>query len=67
MCSYLQCYACAALGQIASQFEQSGESIESYEAFYTEYENSAWESLQSDAVPLALRSVVRDYFSSLNP
>ena len=57
----------AALGQIASQFEQSGGSIESYETFYTEYENSAWESLQSDAVPLALRSVVRDYFSSLNP
>ncbi len=57
----------AALGEIASQFEQSGESIESYEAFYTEYENSAWESLQNDAVPLALRSVVRDYFSSLNP
>ncbi len=57
----------AALGEIASQFEQSGESIESYESFYTEYENSAWESLQSDAVPLALRSVVRDYFSSLNP
>jgi myosin heavy subunit len=57
----------AALGQIASQFEQSGESIESYESFYTQYENSAWESLQSDAVPLALRSVVRDYFSSLNP
>ncbi len=57
----------AALGEIASQFEQSGESIDSYESFYTEYENSAWESLQSDAVPLALRSVVRDYFSSLNP
>ena len=57
----------AALGQIASQFEQSGESIESYEAFYTEYENSAWESLQSDAVPLGLRALVRDYFSSLNP
>ena len=56
-----------ALGEIASQFEQSGESIESYEAFYTQYETSAWESLQSDAVPLALRSVVRDYFSSLNP
>ena len=56
-----------AIGEIASQFEQSGESIDSYESFYTEYENSAWESLQSDAVPLALRSVVRDYFSSLNP
>lgn len=57
----------AALGKIASQFEQSGESIDSYESFYAEYEKSAWESLQSDAVPLALRSVVRDYFSSLNP
>ncbi len=56
-----------ALGQIASQFEQSGESISSYEEFFMHYETSAWESLQNDAVPLALRSVVRDYFSSLNP
>ncbi len=57
----------AALGEIASQFEQSGESISSYEEFFMRYQTSAWESLQSDAVPLALRSVVRDYFSSLNP
>ena len=57
----------SALGETTSQFDQSGQSLVPYQEVFGQYETSAWQSLQSGTVPLALRPLVRDYFSSLNP
>ncbi len=44
-----------------------GESRVSYDTVFSEYQNSANRALESDYVPLGLRDVVRDYFTSLEP
>lgn len=44
-----------------------GESRVNYDAVFSEYQNSANRALESDYVPLGLRDVVRDYFTSLDP
>ncbi|MDE2950836.1 MAG: hypothetical protein OXT68_08710 [Chloroflexota bacterium] len=44
-----------------------GESRVSYDTVFSEYQNSANRALESDYVPLGLRDVVRDYFTSLQP
>ncbi len=44
-----------------------GESRVSYDTVFSEYQNSANRALESDYVPLGLRDVVRDYFTSLDP
>lgn len=38
-----------------------------YNQVFSDYSNSAARSLESDYIPLGLRDVVRDYFSSLEP
>lgn len=38
-----------------------------YNQVFSDYSNSATRSLESDYIPLGLRDVVRDYFSSLEP
>ena len=44
-----------------------GESRVSYDTVFSEYQDSANRALESDYVPLGLRDVVRDYFTSLEP
>ena len=44
-----------------------GESRVSYDTVFSDYENAAHRALESDYVPLGLRDVVRDYFTSLEP
>ncbi len=44
-----------------------GESRVSYDTVFSEYQNTANRALESDYVPLGLRDVVRDYFTSLEP
>ncbi len=44
-----------------------GESRVSYDRVFSEYQNAANRALESDYVPLGLRDVVRDYFTSLEP
>ena len=44
-----------------------GESRVSYDTVFSEYQNAANRALESDYVPLGLRDVVRDYFTSLEP
>ncbi len=44
-----------------------GESRVSYDTVFSEYQNAANRALDSDYVPLGLRDVVRDYFTSLEP
>ena len=44
-----------------------GESRVSYDAVFSDYQNAANRALESDYVPLGLRDVVRDYFTSLEP
>ena len=45
----------------------AGESRVSYDTIFSEYESAANRALESDYVPLGLRDVVRDYFTSLEP
>ncbi|MBZ0300792.1 MAG: hypothetical protein K8J31_13665 [Anaerolineae bacterium] len=45
----------------------SGQSLVPYNQVYSDYSNAANRSLESDYIPLALRDVVREYFSSLEP
>lgn len=45
----------------------SGESQVSYDTVFSDYQNAANRALESDYVPLGLRDVVRDYFTSLEP
>lgn len=42
-------------------------SIVPYEEVYSEYANTAYESLSEDYIPLGMKEYVRDYFSSLEP
>ena len=44
-----------------------GESRVSYDTVFSEYQNAANRALESDYVPLGLRDVVREYFTSLEP
>ena len=44
-----------------------GESRVSYDTVFTDYQNAANRALESDYVPLGLRDVVREYFTSLEP
>ena len=44
-----------------------GESRVSYDTVFSEYQNAANRALESDYVPLGLRDVVREYFTSLDP
>lgn len=44
-----------------------GESRVSYDAVFSDYQHAAHRALESDYVPLGLRDVVRDYFTSLEP
>ena len=44
-----------------------GESRVSYDTVFSEYQNAANRALESDYVPLGLRDVVRQYFTSLEP
>ncbi|MDE2856003.1 MAG: hypothetical protein OXN88_17660 [Chloroflexota bacterium] len=44
-----------------------GESRVSYDTVFGEYQNAANRALESDYVPLGLRDVVREYFTSLEP
>ncbi len=45
----------------------TGESRVSYDTVFSDYQNAANRALESDYVPLGLRDVVRDYFTSLEP
>ena len=44
-----------------------GESRVSYDTVFSDYQQAANRALESDYVPLGLRDVVRDYFTSLEP
>lgn len=44
-----------------------GESRVSYDTVFSEYQNAANRALERDYVPLGLRDVVREYFTSLEP
>ncbi len=44
-----------------------GESRVSYDTVFSDYQDAANRALESDYVPLGLRDVVRDYFTSLEP
>lgn len=44
-----------------------GESRVSYDTVFSDYQHAANRALESDYVPLGLRDVVRDYFTSLEP
>ncbi len=44
-----------------------GESRVSYATVFSDYQNAANRALESDYVPLGLRDVVREYFTSLEP
>jgi hypothetical protein len=44
-----------------------GESQVSYDTVFNDYQDAANRALESDYVPLGLRDVVRDYFTSLEP
>ena len=45
----------------------AGESRVSYDTVFSDYQNAANRALESDYVPLGLRDVVREYFTSLDP
>jgi hypothetical protein len=45
----------------------AGRSVVPYNEVYSDYADAASQALESGHVPLNLRSVVRDYFSSLDP
>lgn len=38
-----------------------------YNEVFSDYSNSAREALESDYIPLGMRDVVRDYFTSIEP
>jgi hypothetical protein len=45
----------------------AGRSVVPYNEVYSDYADAASQALEGGHVPLNLRSVVRDYFSSLDP
>jgi len=45
----------------------TGQSIVGYNEVFSDYANAANQALESDYIPLSLRDVVHDYFSSLEP
>ena len=45
----------------------TGESRVRYDTVFSDYQNAANRALESDYVPLGLRDVVREYFTSLEP
>jgi len=51
------------------EFEDNplGESRVTYDTVFNDYQDAANRALESDYVPLGLRDVVRDYFTSLEP
>ena len=58
---------CGALvGEAPSQFATE-ESLVPYSQVYGDYRDTAYETLDSEYIPLNMRSYVRDYFSSLEP
>ncbi len=44
-----------------------GDALVPYNQVYSDYRNAANRALDSDYIPLGLRDVVHDYFSSLEP
>jgi chemotaxis protein histidine kinase CheA len=44
-----------------------GESTVGYDQVFSDYSNAANEAMERDHIPLSLRDVVRDYFTSLEP
>lgn len=54
---------------VEGEFAQNpaGESVVPYNEVYADYANAANRALESDYIPLGLRDVVRDYFTSLEP
>jgi hypothetical protein len=55
------------LGETTSIYEQAEQSLVPYYEVFMQYEASVHQSFQSGVIPLALRPLVRDYFSSLAP
>ncbi len=47
--------------------EFEGDSKVQYSDVYADYEDSVQEALESDYIPISLRDVIREYFSSLEP
>ena len=47
--------------------QQAGQVTVPYNQVYGEYNNAAHDAIRSGDVPIGLRPVVRDYFSSLEP
>ena len=45
----------------------AGQSLVPYNQVFSDYSNAATRALESDYIPLGMRDVVRDYFSSLEP
>jgi len=54
---------------VEGEFAQNpaGESVVPYNEVFADYANAASRALESDYIPLGLRDVVRDYFTSLEP
>ncbi len=44
-----------------------GESVVPYNQVFSSYADAASRALESDYIPLGMRDVIRDYFSSLDP
>ncbi|WP_374689647.1 hypothetical protein [Promineifilum sp.] len=60
--------ACGPLGQESpAGFGQPGGSVVPYDQVFGDYRDAAIEALSGGAIPLGLESLVRDYFSSLEP
>ena len=55
------------LGETPGSSERAEQSFVPYYEVFPEYEASVRQSLQSGTIPLALRPLIRDYFSSLAP
>jgi hypothetical protein len=54
------------VGEAPSQFSAE-ESLVPYSQVYGDYRDTAYETLDSEYIPLNMRSYIRDYFSSLEP
>lgn len=60
--------ACGPLGQQSpTGFGRSGGGVVPYDQVFGDYRDAAFEALSGGAIPLGLESLVRDYFSSLEP
>ena len=57
----------SALGETPSSYDRIEQSFVPYYEVFPQYEASVRQALQSGTIPLALRPLIRDYFSSLAP